>query len=345
MSLDTLTGIHGTASGVGDLASLRRAARAGEADATREVAKQFEALFLQMMIKQMREAMPAEGGLFGNSGTELYESMHDQQLSLAMAQRQGIGLAAAIERQLSPPPRVEGDRALQFPATRVPARPEPATRPETAYTRPLAGAGAVHAGAEAPPGRASSADPADFVRRMLPHAERAAARLGVAPEVLVAQSALETGWGRHVMNDAAGRPSHNMFGIKASGGWQGERVTVSTLEYRDGVARQERAAFRSYPDPAASFSDYARLVGDHPRYRNAVAGAADPESYLRGLQQAGYATDPAYADKVLNILERGLPGLSPPAALKPAAARPTTTLMGDPAIARARLHMAGEENT
>jgi peptidoglycan hydrolase FlgJ len=167
--------------------------------------------------------------------------------------------------------------------------------------------------------------------------------------VLIAQSALETGWGRHVMRDAAGRTSHNLFGIKASGGWAGDSLRVSTLEYQDGLPRREKAAFRRYPDEAASFADYVRLVGGHPRYQRAIANAASPEAYLRGLQEAGYATDPNYADKILSILRRGLPGLSGGSAsgapLKLPGVRPTDTQSGDPEVARLRPHPASEETT
>lgn len=354
MSLDAITDTNGTA----QLADLRRLARAGEPGAAREVAQQFEALFVQMMIKQMREAMPTEGGLFGGEGMKLYESLHDQQLSLALAKRGGLGLADSIERQLTgAAPSAGEERPLQFPLHRLPARRE-ALVPMLERGASGAAVAAGQAANDAParvargaPLRSAPppADPAEFVRRMLPHARRAAARLGVAPEVLVAQSALETGWGRHVMRDAEGRSSHNMFGIKATGGWQGKQVRVSTLEYRDGIAQRELAAFRGYPDPGASFADYARLVGEHPRYREALANADSPEGYLRALQDAGYATDPAYADKILSILERGLPGLAAPVssdgALNSAAPRPITPQTGDPGIARVRPPAAGEETS
>ncbi len=332
MSLHAITDTTGAA----NLADLRRSARAGDASAARAAAQQFEALFVNMMIKQMREAAPTDGGLFGGEGMKLYESMHDQQLSLAMAQRGGIGLADAIERQLLPPaaPAAGGEepRPLNFPTHRLPARVMPLVQ----IDRPADG--------DAPP-----ASPAEFVQRLLPHARRAAARLGVAPEVLIAQSALETGWGRHVMRDAEGRPSHNLFGIKASGGWSGDSVRVTTLEYRDGVARREHAAFRGYPDEAASFADYVRLVGGHPRYRQAIADASSPEGYLRGLQEAGYATDPAYAEKILSILDRGLPGLSDSDAagqpFKFPGGQPPTNQTGDPEVVRMRPFPAGEETS
>lgn len=353
MSIPVNTDPTGTAS----LADLRRSARAGDAGAAREAAKQFEALFVNMMIKQMRDAMPTSGGLFGGHGMELYQGMHDQQLAQAMARRGGIGLAESIERQLLPAgsapgataPGSDEPRELHFPTHRLPARVAPLVRLDAATAAPAASsapeAAAPAAKDTAKVGAAKPADsgwpssPAEFVQRLLPHARRAAARLGVAPEVLIAQSALETGWGRHVMADGAGKPSHNLFGIKASGGWSGDSVRVSTLEYRDGVARRELASFRGYSDEAASFADYARLIGDNPRYRKALENAHSPEGYLRGLQEAGYATDPAYADKILKILERGLPGLNFPSS------RPTTTPTGGPDLARARPHPAAEENT
>ena len=371
MSLHAITDTTGTA----DLAELRRSARAGDASATRKAAEQFEALFVQMMIKQMREAMPTDSGLFGGGEQmKLYEGMHDQQMSLAMARRGGLGLADAIERRLSPQGMAPAGSAqpLHFPTERLPARPAylpgPGLPEAVSPGASSYGQGASRAtslGLTSSGASAERGDPAAFVQRLLPHAQRAAARLGVAPEVLIAQSALETGWGRHEMRDAQGQPSNNLFGIKATGGWDGARVKVSTLEYRDGVARRETAAFRGYPDEAASFADYARLVGDHPRYRQALE-ATTPEAYLRELQAAGYATDPAYADKILGILERGLPGLSGPSGIPNVsnasdasslpgngagapfsfpAARPITHETGDPGIARVRPQPAGEETT
>lgn len=365
MSLHAITDTTGTAS----LADLRRSARAGDADAAREAAKQFEALFVNMMIKQMRQAMPTSGGLFGGEGMKLYESMHDQQLSLAMSQRGGIGLAASIERQLLPagPPPGDAPRELYFPTHRLPARIAPLVRLESeAGTEqvsqaqanqaqaagPVAAPATAAATASAPVASSEPSGPEAFVKRLLPHARRAARLLGVAPEVLIAQSALETGWGRHVMRDAAGQASNNLFGIKATGGWAGEKVRVSTLEYRDGVARRETAAFRGYQDEAASFADYVRLIGDNPRYRQAVANADSPEGYLRGLQKAGYATDPDYADKILSILQRGLPGLpgsshgrGDDASLNYSSARPTSTQTGGPEVARLQPHPSAKETT
>lgn len=136
-----------------------------------------------------------------------------------------------------------------------------------------------------------------------PHAEQAAARLGVDPQILLAQSALESGWGRHVPRRSDGASSFNLFGIKAHGGWTGDRVAVGTLEYHQGVARRERAAFRAYSSPAESFNDYVDFLHRNPRYRDALT-QRDSADFIRGLQRAGYATDPRYAAKVLGIQER-----------------------------------------
>ena len=138
----------------------------------------------------------------------------------------------------------------------------------------------------------------------MPYAREGAARLGVEPEVLVAQAALETGWGQKVIRHADGRSSFNLFGIKADAQWDGERVTVSTLEYKDGVASRQRAAFRSYDSLAESVSDYVNFLRTNPRYQSALSQASDPEAFLSGLKDAGYATDPDYVGKISAIMKR-----------------------------------------
>ena len=143
--------------------------------------------------------------------------------------------------------------------------------------------------------------PEAFVAEVWPHAQAAAAELGVDPRMLVAQAALETGWGRSVMRGPDGRPSHNLFGIKATGGWQGAAVTQGTMEFRGGVMQRERAAFRAYGSVAESFADYVKLVRDNPRYRDAVAAGTNGARFAEALERAGYATDPQYAEKLKAI--------------------------------------------
>lgn len=143
--------------------------------------------------------------------------------------------------------------------------------------------------------------PEAFVAEIWPHAQAAAAELGVDPRMLVAQAALETGWGRSVMRGPDGKPSHNLFGIKATGGWQGAAVTQGTVEFRGGVMQRERAAFRAYGSVGESFADYVRLVRDNPRYQAAVAAGTDGARFAEALERAGYATDPQYAEKLKAI--------------------------------------------
>ena len=147
----------------------------------------------------------------------------------------------------------------------------------------------------------SSAD--EFVNTMLPMAEEAAARIGVDPRYLVAQAALETGWGKRMIKTAQGSNSFNLFGIKANNGWQGETAVVDTLEYRGGIAKKEQARFRSYASPEQSMKDYVAFIQQNPRYQDAVTASGNPKAYFEQLQAAGYATDPAYAQKIMAVYQ------------------------------------------
>jgi flagellar protein FlgJ len=140
-----------------------------------------------------------------------------------------------------------------------------------------------------------------FVARFAADAAAAAERLGVEPKLLLAQAALETGWGEAAPQHPDGRPTHNMFGIKAGGSWSGERAAHWTLENSGGVAERKRAMFRAYPSSTASFADYVSLIAGSQRYAAALEKAADPAAYVHAITQAGYATDPQYADKWLSI--------------------------------------------
>ena len=279
---------------------LRAAADRNDPAALREVASQFEALFLQTMLKNMREASLGDP-IFGNSDQqEMYQGMLDQQFSLEMASGKGIGLAEMLVRQLGGEATSgnnwQPDRA--FPISR-----------------------ASRSGAVADAATAAWSDPKAFARDIWPHAERAAQKLGVAPEAIVAQAALETGWGAHVMPNTDGGSSLNLFGIKAGGGWRGEQVTRQTLEFEDGIPRQQKARFRAYPDVASAFSDYTQFLSDNPRYSNVSGHGSDVGGFARALQSSGYATDPRYADKLTAILE-GPTMRSVMAELKNSAARP-----------------------
>lgn len=292
------------------LAKLRGEVRAEGNDRSpetlRKVAGQFEALFVQMMLKNMRESSLNEGMLESDQG-KLYQGMFDQQIVGEITKGKGLGLADMLIRQLG------GDSAAAA-----------VNRPE-GYAPPFLNSGVMHQrGAIAPyVPHASTLDATmteaaaalgfgadknwkpdsrdEFVAELWPHAQRAAQRLGVDPRVLVAQAALESGWGQYVMQHGNGRSSNNLFGIKADARWDGEQVRAKTMEFRDGVLQREQAAFRAYASPAESMADYAEFISANPRYQDAI-GRADPHRYAHELQRAGYATDPAYANKIVSIL-------------------------------------------
>lgn len=294
------------------LQRLHTAAERHSPEAAREAAQQFESLFLGMMLKSARAATRG-GGLLDSKRIQFFQSMLDHQVAVNLAQRGSIGLQPLIMRQLgltANPAAKQQEQANPMnqsnplsPAGRgsgrggqntASASPLPVQRlPLTAAHPPLRAA----ANPQWKPGSAL-----DFVRDLWPHAVAAARKLGVSARVLVAQAALETGWGKHVIRRGDGATSYNLFGIKAGSGWDGVRVNVPTVEYRDGVAVREAAGFRAYRSLGDSFRDYVRLIRNNPRYRDAVAAAGDPSAYLRALQTAGYATDPHYADKIEAIL-------------------------------------------
>ena len=278
------------------LAALRARAREDKDAALDQVSRQFESLFLQMMLKGMRDASFG-GGLMDSKQSDFYREMYDKQISMDIAEQPGIGLADVIKRQLgggvaAPTKGLDLQDYMETPIA----------------ARPPRGAGARHADGPTTPsdGEASlplDGSPGTFLGRLWPMAKKAAARLDLPPEALLAQAALETGWGRHVMRHASGDSSHNLFGIKADSRWEGDRVQVSTLEYRDGVALKTRARFRAYGSYAESFADYVDFVQRNPRYREALRNTQSPAAYFQSLQAAGYATDPDYAEKIKRILD------------------------------------------
>ncbi|WP_028484821.1 flagellar assembly peptidoglycan hydrolase FlgJ [Thioalkalivibrio sp. ALE17] len=302
-------------SGLQDLA---RGARSGDQKGLEAVAREFEAMLIGQMLKQMREASLGDG-LFDNDQSKMYLEMQDQEFAKAMSQGDGIGLRDALMRQLSaqqpadPEALNDPDRqaALELPQRRsgldtlrvLQGDVEPELQP-VGPQRPDAVAPQPSAGAAAPsPIAWPPRDAAEFVQSLEPLARDAAAELGVEPGILLAQSALETGWGQHVPSRADGQPSFNLFGIKADSRWNGDQVSVGTLEFREGVAQREQARFRAYADPSESFSDYVEFIRNNPRYHRALQ-AGDDAQYIRELQDAGYATDPAYADKVLRLRDQ-----------------------------------------
>ncbi|HWV18510.1 MAG TPA: flagellar assembly peptidoglycan hydrolase FlgJ [Rhodocyclaceae bacterium] len=302
---------------VNALTTLRAQVKRDDPEALRAAAKQFEGLFLQMVLKSMRDSVPREG-LFDNDQSRMYESLLDQQLALVMSSKGTTGLAAMIERQLGlkndPPSAFEQGLPLNpdnpgFPFDaetlgRLDARTrtelmkayEVLENSQTVSSRSPAAAAAAYAGVQ-------GADPAaDFVARMRPHALAAERGSGIPAHFMVAQAALETGWGKAEPRFSDGRSSFNLFGIKAGRGWQGATVDAATLEYVNGQPQRQTERFRAYGSYAEAFSDYARLLTESPRYSAAVA-SRDGAGFARALQNAGYATDPHYAAKLESIIK------------------------------------------
>lgn len=318
------------------LDKLRAQAKHAPDKAIAGAAKQFEAMFLGMIMKSMREATPKDG-LFDSEQTRMYTAMLDQQFAQQMAAR-GTGLADTIARQLSRGgtvaeaapgaeplsslqmstlalAKLDLDNATAAVAPSMPAAPnfdvEPVSLDEEAWIppsafKPAAAVAAAPAPATSPAGGAASlAQTGGFVNRIWSHAVEAARSIGVRPQFMVGQAALESGWGKHEIRNPDGSTTHNLFGIKAGGNWKGATVDKTTTEYVNGVAQKITAKFRAYSSYGEAFRDYARLIGGNPRYAGVLAQAQDARGFARGLQQAGYATDPAYAEKLVRVINSG----------------------------------------
>lgn len=144
----------------------------------------------------------------------------------------------------------------------------------------------------------------DFLSAIAPLAREAGDRLGVSPDIIAAHAALESGWGRRPLRRPDGTDTHNLFGIKADGNWTGDSVKAATTEYENGIAQARSERFRSYPDAAGAFRDFTRLLLNSPRYQGVINTGNDVRAYAQGLVRGGYATDPAYADKLIRVAAR-----------------------------------------
>ena len=333
-----------------------------------KVAQEFESLFVNEMFKAMRKAGDVLGddNFMNSAESKTYRDMYDQQLAVTMSKQNGVGLASALERQLSKSLHPGAARANPFAqvasgvsptsgVAAVPAAPDSArddsvllnqrriSLPPRLADRLLAGIVPPAGTAQAPslaqndwlaaksfaapadkalniaggdaitgrrlaqpplaPGKAAFNSPEEFVATMLPMAQAAAEKIGVDPRYLVAQAALETGWGKSIIRQQDGSSSHNLFGIKAAD-WQGESARVLTTEYVNGQPTKESASFRAYGSFEQSFNDYVSFLQNNERYDSALDSAANPKTFVRELQRAGYATDPQYANKVAQIAKQ-----------------------------------------
>ncbi len=307
---------------IGGLDSLRSKAQKDDKGALKEVAQQFEGIFVQMLMKSMRDANAVfeSDSPMNSQYTKFYEQMHDQQMSVNLSDKGMLGLADLMVQQLSPetsdvtPASVlRGDiqTSHSFAKDRL---MQGAVQPE----KNILNSGNQEASisskidniltgkslpSEVRQSETRFTDRDDFIAKLYPHAEKAAKAIGTQPEVLIAQSALETGWGQKMIKDARGQSSNNLFNIKADQRWQGSKAVVSTLEFEQGVAVQQKADFRVYEDIKQSFDDFVSFISEGPRYQEAIEKAANPNEFIKALQEAGYATDPKYADKVIKVMK------------------------------------------
>jgi flagellar protein FlgJ len=322
------------------LAGLKAEAKKDSPEALKAVAKQFEALFLNNILKSMRAGKLSDG-LLDSQQSDSYNEMYDQQLAVHLSGNPGVGLADLIVKQLSPKDAAQntegsfnrptnnqalsGSSAEISSASGITGVVKPQTNKvdswintDTEGTKTIINS---YINNDDPqnnmteiPFRNANAKPSstdDFIRQLLPHAKQAAKELGIDPKVILAQAALETGWGRSLIKNSNGSTSFNLFNIKADKSWTGKQAQVSALEFDQGIAKKVSSGFRAYSSFKESFSDYVDFIKTNPRYGDALKQVANGERYLQELQQAGYATDPNYANKIMTIYHNNLVGFDP----------------------------------
>ena len=301
------------------LGQLKQSAKAGSPEALKTAATQFEAMFINMMLKSARDATPQEG-MTDNQQTKTFTTMLDQQLSQNLAKR-GVGLADMLIRQLSTQQvnaqamAIGGEQGAQAPNINAmpPGLDAAALMQQPGATQggpkggmtPFASAVAANPGVTAS-GRSQASHVRNFQDKLASHADEASRATGIPAKFMLGQAALETGWGKREIKNGDGSTSHNLFGIKAGPGWKGKVATAVTTEYVNGVPRTKVEKFRAYDSYADSFKDYAKLITHNPRYEKVLANATDASGFAQGLQRAGYATDPMYAAKLTRIIKHSL---------------------------------------
>ncbi len=264
---------------------LKLQAKQAPDQALRGASQQFEQVFLNMMLKSMREATPQDG-MLDTEQTKMFTGMLDQQLAQSMASGHGVGLADIMARQLS-----QASMATGAPGNAQSVTGATGVAGPSAAVRTM-GSAAYNENFQQ-----------DFVRKLMPHAEQASRQTGIPAQMMVGQAALESGWGRREIKAADGSNSHNLFGVKAGANWNGKVAEVMTTEYHNGVASKQVERFRAYDSYAAAFTDYAHLMSSNPRYANVIEQGGSAQGFAQAIQQAGYATDPNYAEKLTKVIQ------------------------------------------
>ena len=288
------------------LNSIRQLGHEDQSLALKKIAQQFESMFMQMMLKSMRSANDvfAKDNPLNSFEVGFHRDMLDNQLSLSLSQGNQLGLAEALYRQLQRHYIPESSSSESIHALRDEQGLLDSRRLVTDNPYTIAPARLRQSNDDASLLNQLKT-PNDFIEAIAPYAKATAEKMGVDYKVLIAQSALETGWGQHAIRDRHGNHSFNLFNIKADSRWQGHSVNVPTLEYREGIAQKETANFRRYANITDAFADYQQFL-QGPRYQNALNAAGDSTAFIQELQRAGYATDPRYAEKIRHIVNNYL---------------------------------------
>lgn len=305
------------AADVQDARDLRSKFRTDKDAGIKAAAQEFEALFLQMMLKSMR-ATTDQDSFMDNEASRFFTGMLDEQIAKDLSRTGSIGLAQILEGQLHR--RIDGPEATAsatpetlareaqnlFRSTAMLAAAQDKNLPFAAFGNPnlqaaLERSSLQGAAPAAPQEMSAAATPREFVRQIWPHAVEASRSTGIPPQFLIAHAALESGWGQRDIRNADGTPTYNLFGIKAGESWPGKSAEITTTEYEDGQPVTQKARFRAYRSYVEAFADYARLLSQNPRY-SGVIGSQSGTEFARRLQQAGYASDPSYAEKLSGII-------------------------------------------
>ncbi|CAI0758242.1 Peptidoglycan hydrolase flgJ [Serratia quinivorans] len=289
-----LMAMSGAAYDAQALNGLKRDAASDPQGNLKQVAQQVEGMFVQMMLKSMRAALPKDGVLSSDQ-SRLYTSMYDQQIAQQMSQK-GLGMADMMVRQMSNANAVPSETAGMSPM---------ALDNEVLQTLPNQALEQMirRAVPKVPAASPLSLNNGNFVARLSVPARVASQQSGIPHQLIVAQAALESGWGQREIPTANGTPSYNLFGIKAGSSWRGPVTEVTTTEFEQGAAKKIKAQFRVYGSYVEAIADYVKLLTNNPRYAE-VANARSPEQAAHALQKAGYATDPQYANKLVSVIQQ-----------------------------------------
>lgn len=311
------------------LNSLRQQSKTSQRETLRAAVKEFEAYFLNLMLKNMRQTNKvfAEDNPLSSNDVEFYNEMHDQQLALELSRSSKFGIGDLLFRQLSQHlPKDGGEKETpiiklgdgqSINTNQINSPPNPYLLEKLKVQQVNVKSDVVDKSQSAllqtqknelsknvNGNTLQFESKQDFIEALKPYAIDASRILGVNPGVLIAQAALETGWGKFLPKDSQGNPSMNLFGIKADSRWEGDTVSTTTLEFIEGIPEKLTQAFRAYDSLKDSFEDYIDFIQSNPRYQSALDKTDNPKEYLEEIQNSGYATDPNYADKIHSIFMR-----------------------------------------